>query len=388
MLVTTRLKKRCADCSRAACEAIVGGAKSARPVRISAPTACPEPFRSPIVLADQMQALGRVVAPDRQRRHHRRDPVAQRPVLLVGADADRDHRPQLELVGVEAARPQVAAKGAGHGREDDVVDGSAELVLDPLELVEVGGHVGEAAVRPDLDVERGARRREPGADQLAGRGRRPRAAARRCAAGRAARRARRERSRAGLVARSSSASASSLAQLGSGRGSHSGPSGGWAGRLGGGVEEDAGYVNPRDPVDEGVVGLADDREAVAVEALGEPHLPERLGAVELLGEDPRRKVSQLLLGARGREGGAPHVVLEVQMRVVDPDRPALAEGHEAKLLAKARHQVQSRVDVVAELLVRGGRALEDRRRGDVHVGAVALQVKERRVQSAEPVLSH
>ena len=46
--MTTRLKKRWAGCRRAACAATVGGAKSVILVRISAPTACPEPFRSPI----------------------------------------------------------------------------------------------------------------------------------------------------------------------------------------------------------------------------------------------------------------------------------------------------------------------------------------------------
>ena len=47
--MTTRLKKRWAGCRRAACEAIVVGAKSVSLVRISAPTAWPDPFRSPIV---------------------------------------------------------------------------------------------------------------------------------------------------------------------------------------------------------------------------------------------------------------------------------------------------------------------------------------------------
>ena len=62
---------------------------------------------------------------------------------------------------------------------------------------------------------------------------------------------------------------------------------------------------PGDAVDEGVVALADDREAVVVEALDQPQLPERLAAVELLGEDPRGQVPQLLLGARRPERGLP-----------------------------------------------------------------------------------
>ena len=121
------------------------------------------------------------------------------------------------------------------------------------------------------------------------------------------------------------------------------------------VEEDGGDVDARDAVDEGVVALADDREAVAVEALDQPQLPERLGAVELLGEDPRRQVAELLLGARRGQRGLAHVVVEVEVGVVDPDRAALVEGHEAQLLAEARHQVQARGDVVAELLVAGRR---------------------------------
>ena len=97
------------------------------------------------------------------------------------------------------------------------------------------------------------------------------------------------------------------------------------------------------------MALADDREAVVVQALDQPQLPERLAAIELLGEDPRGEVAQLLLGAGRRQRGLPHVVVEVEVRVVDPDRPALVEGDEAQLLAEARHQVQSRGDVVAEL---------------------------------------
>ena len=83
------------------------------------------------------------------------------------------------------------------------------------------------------------------------------------------------------------------------------------------------------------MALADDREAVAVEALDQPELPERLAAIELLGEDPRCQVAQLLLRAGSRQRGLPDVVVEVEVGVVDPDRAALAEGDEAQLLAEA-----------------------------------------------------
>ena len=40
----------------------------------------------------------------------------------------------------------------------------------------------------------------------------------------------------------------------------------------------------------------------------QPHLPERLRAVEALGEDPRREVPQLLLAAGLGQGGVADVV--------------------------------------------------------------------------------
>jgi hypothetical protein len=77
------------------------------------------------------------------------------------------------------------------------------------------------------------------------------------------------------------------------------------------------------------------------------------------------------------------VVIEVEVGVVDPDRPALAEGDEAQLLAEARNQVQALGDVVAEFPVGRRFAPEDADGGDVHVGAGALQVEEGGVQAAE-----
>jgi hypothetical protein len=55
----------------------------------------------------------------------------------------------------------------------------------------------------------------------------------------------------------------------------------------------------------------------------------------------------------------------------------LAKGNEAKLLAEAGDQVESRGDVIAELLVLGGWALEQGGRCDVHMGGAALELQER-----------
>ena len=89
------------------------------------------------------------------------------------------------------------------------------------------------------------------------------------------------------------------------------------------------------------MALCDDREAIALDAVDEPHLPDRLRAVEPLREDPRREVPELLLRARRRQGGVADVVVEVELGVVDPYRPALPVGDEPQLLAEPRHQLAS-----------------------------------------------
>ena len=136
------------------------------------------------------------------------------------------------------------------------------------------------------------------------------------------------------------------------------------------------------------MALGDDREAVALDAVDEPQLPERLRAVEALREDPRRQVPQILLAAGARQRGVAEVVLDVELRVVDPLRPALAVGDEAQLLAEPGDEVQPRGDVVAELVVFGRRALEQGGRGDVHVGRALLEVQERGIEAREAVVGH
>ena len=118
----------------------------------------------------------------------------------------------------------------------------------------------------------------------------------------------------GTVVRSSSASPSSLAEPGSGRGLHGGgsvpahpdrmPSG-----PARGVEQHGGYVHPGDPVHQRVVGLGDQREAPARHPLDQPDLPQRLGAVQALGEEPPGEPLERRLVARPRQRGVADVVV-------------------------------------------------------------------------------
>ena len=178
-----------------------------------------------------------------------------------------------------------------------------------LKRREVGVEEGVAAVRADVDVEGAGRRGrvDPGERRGADAGEavldlRGGPAWARAAAARAPRTI-----SAGTVVRSISASPSSFGWPGqrlrapwpvdgarSGAGSRRG------------VEQDGGDVHAGDAVDERVVGLGDQREAPAGHALHEPDLPQRLGAIQALGEEPpgqaleRGVVGRL---AAGRCGG-------------------------------------------------------------------------------------
>jgi hypothetical protein len=169
------------------------------------------------------------------------------------------------------------------------------------------------------------------------------------------------------------------------------PAARWVGllrRVGGGVEQDRGYVNPRHAVDQAVVGLRDDRETVVLETVDEPHLPQRLRAIEALREHAGGEGQELLFRSRGGQRRVADVVVEVEPGIVDPARPALAEGDEAKLLAKPRDEVQAGLDVGAKVVERGCRALEERGRGHVHVRRASLEVQEGCVEAAEAIAVH
>ncbi len=82
------------------------------------------------------------------------------------------------------------------------------------------------------------------------------------------------------------------------------------------------------------------------------------------------------------------VVVEVELRVVDPYGASLAVGDEAELSAKAGDEVKAGGGVGAELVVGGRRPFEDRRGRDVHVGRALLHVQERGVEPAEAIAMH
>ena len=147
-----------------------------------------------------------------------------------------------------------------------------------------------------------------------------------------------------------------------------------------GVEDHAQQVGPGDAVDHAVVHLADQRPATATKSLGEPRLPQRLRAVELLRHHAADEVAQLLVAARRGQRGAPHVVVEVEVPVVHPDRAGERERRKAHPLAVARDEVELGRDRVDNGVLRRRRALEDAYGADVHVADRVLDVQERGIE--------
>ena len=156
--------------------------------------------------------------------------------------------------------------------------------------------------------------------------------------------------------------------------------------LGRGVEQHSGYVHPGDPIDQRVVGLGDQREAPPRHPLDQPDLPQRLGAVQALGEEPPGEPLERGLVARPRQRGVADVVVGVEVGIVGPHRAPLIERHVRQALAVARHEVQAALHVLDELLRRRRAALEDHHRRHVHVrGGVILQVQEGGIEAGEAV---
>ena len=211
---------------------------------------------------------------------------------------------------------------AGDDREDDVVDRAAVSVLDPLQLGR--GRPAVMARRrwgpiSTLKAVLGADMPAPIIFEVP-----PSPLQRPGAARGSAARTPRTISR-GLVARSRSASPSSCRSVGSGRASHGGASGGPCGSASR-SKRTVVMSTPETPSTSAWWLLPTIAKRPPSQPLDQPQLPERLRAVELLGEDPRGEVAQLLLGAGRRQRGLAHVVVEVEVGVVDPDRAALVEA--------------------------------------------------------------
>jgi hypothetical protein len=132
-------------------------------------------------------------------------------------------------------------------------------------------------------------------------------------------------------------------------------------------------------------GTGQQREAVLRQSLHQPQLPQRTRAIQCLGEHSPTQPPQLGLVAGVGQRGVTDVEGDVEVRIVDPGRSALGQRDERKPLAIAGHQVQSRDDLLHELLVGGRRTLAHDRGGNVHMRGAVLEVQERCIEPGEAV---
>jgi hypothetical protein len=118
-------------------------------------------------------------------------------------------------------------------------------------------------------------------------------------------------------------------------------------RLLGRVEQDGPDVDRSDAVDQGVVHLGQQRDALAArDALDDREVPQRAGAIQAPGELLAYELAQLMRPARRRQRGAAHMPAEVELLVVDPDRIRHPGCGRLQALAIARDEVQALPDAL------------------------------------------
>jgi len=156
--------------------------------------------------------------------------------------------------------------------------------------------------------------------------------------------------------------------------------------------EGAQQVNTGDAVDQAVVNLRYDGEAILLQALHEPELPQRTVAFQLLRHDAPRQPLESPHIPGNRKRRVAHVVEKIEVLVVDPDG-VVGDRHSAQPLAEARGPPQARlgenqdlIEIDSTVLPRQWAWLEDPHRAHVHVHAWRFQVQEGGIQRRQAVI--
>ena len=163
--------------------------------------------------------------------------------------------------------------------------------------------------------------------------------------------------------------------------------------LGTHVEQQRRDVDAGDAVDQRVMGLLEERDVAALESLDHPDLPERVITVEESFLHARRQRDELFPRSRTRQRGVAHVIRDVELVVVDPDRPALLVRHVHQPAPEPGQERKARQDEISHFAdpepsvgVEERRALEDAHRAHVHRVLGPLHVQEARVERGETVV--
>ena len=136
------------------------------------------------------------------------------------------------------------------------------------------------------------------------------------------------------------------------------------------------------------MGLREDREAAALDALHQPHLPQRPVAPQMMREHAPGEHLQLSLATGRRQSGVTHVIPQIKPLIIDPTRPRLAERNHRQPLPITRHQAQTRIDMRQQPLIPRRIAGKDQHTRHMHVRRRVLQIQKRRIKRTKPVLAH
>ena len=120
------------------------------------------------------------------------------------------------------------------------------------------------------------------------------------------------------------------------------------------------------------MALGDQSKTPVVNSLDEPELPQRLASVKSPRQQLAGQLGQLGFAAGAGQRRLTHVVLELEMRIVDPHRQAHVEGGRCDQLAVARHVIQARAHAFGERLKVGWGTLEKQDAAGVHVQRTAV----------------
>ena len=344
---------------------------------------------------DRLQPLGRIGLVGAEVDQGAGDLVVRGRVALL-AQRDR-HAGDQRLLRQLAAVLQVAAQRRAAQPQHHVVDRCAQALADRLDLGQRQRDGGEGALVGDRVVERRRRRELEGARRLLGLARGPVLGAFLAPLGdrllhRAGDRLRQRRHqlqaldhlpRLVLQRRREQLGDAELVGVGAdlARRLH-------RPRLGRDVEQAGRHRHPGLAVDGAVVHLAVEADPAVGQALDDVELPERPAAVEQHRMQPRRQRLELLERARLGQHHVAHVVVEVDVVVVDPDRVGEVERHQRELAGEHRRHVHALGDVrlhrlvVALAGVAGGR-LEQVEAADVHRHLGAFHVQEGAVDDAQ-----
>ena len=129
-----------------------------------------------------------------------------------------------------------------------------------------------------------------------------------------------------------------------------------------------------------MVRLGVEGDLSAFEAVDDVHLPQRAAAIEQRGVQPCDKLLELHHGSGTTQGNGAHVVIEVDVVVLDPHRFSQLERHLRQLARKYRSEVQTVAEhslhfivVITRVVLR---KLEQHQAADMHRRLRCLEMQE------------